>query len=141
MDIVLDFNAMADEAYQFLENDLRHETLVLPTIITESGTTRIHWKNVIEYLQVIKRHPDHFMDFLKHEFNHKEINWYSGSKSEGLIIHGKNQKRSNIMDIALKYINIYVICSSCKKTDSTLTKQTSKNYEFECLHCGMKKYV
>ena len=141
METTFDFNIMADEAYQQLETDTRNETLILPTIITEIGTTRLHWKNVKEYLRVIRRHPDHFMEFLKKEFTNKEINWYSGSISDGLIIHGKGQKQVHITDIALKYVNTYVICSSCGKSNSILTKQNSKFYEFECLKCNMTKFI
>jgi translation initiation factor 2 beta subunit (eIF-2beta)/eIF-5 len=132
----MDFNfeTMVNEAYNNLE-EYKDEILIIPKIETEILPTRLHWKNVKEYLKVINRDPEHFMTYIKYELSGKEINWYSNSKSDGLIIHGRNQKKE-ISDIAIKYINDHVICSSCKKTNTTITKS-----EFECLVCGMKKFI
>lgn len=133
------FEAMTDNIYQYLEKESKGETLILPAIVVEISPTRLHWKNVKEFLRVIRRNPDHFMDFLKHELTNKEVTWYSGSKSDGLIIHGKYQRQSDITDISLKYVNSYVVCPSCRNVDTEMKKTTSKLYEFECLDCGMKK--
>ena len=139
MDIT--FENMVNEAYQQLDRESRGETLILPPPVTCIETTRLHWKNVKEYLRVIRRHPDHFMSFLKKEIPGKEINWFSGSKSDGLIIHGKRQNNKELTELSLKYIDTFVICSSCKHADTHLIKESSKNYQFECLDCGMKKYM
>jgi translation initiation factor 2 beta subunit (eIF-2beta)/eIF-5 len=136
-----DFNTMVNKAYQCLEQGSHADLLILPNIIMDIGTTRLHWKNVKDYLRVVRRHPDHFMEFLKHQLPGKEISWYSGSKADGLIVHGKYQKKTEITELAIKYVKEYVTCSSCNKTDTILTKQNSKSYQFECLSCGMKKYT
>lgn len=134
-----DFETMVDKEYQFLNNDRRNETLILPSIITEIGPVRMHWKNVKEYLKVIQRHPDHFIEFLRHEIPGKNIDWFSASKSDGLIIHGKCQKTSKLSELAFKYIEMYVKCLSCKKIDSSLIKTGAHKYEFECRECGFTK--
>jgi translation initiation factor 2 beta subunit (eIF-2beta)/eIF-5 len=133
------FESMATDAYEILNKDKNGDLLILPKIDIDISVSRLHWKNVKEYLQIINRHPDHFMNYLKHEISNKEINWYSNSKSDGLIIHGKYQKKSEIIDIALKYVNYCVICSSCKKANSIINKE-NRYYEFMCLDCGMKKF-
>ena len=133
------FDLMVDDAYQNLNDNDKNDLLVLPKMDIEISMSRLHWKNVKQYLQVINRHPDHFMNYLKNELNSKDINWYSNSKSDGLIIHGKSQKKNEITSIAISYINNYVICSSCKKSNSLLTKN-DKYLEFQCLDCGMKKF-
>jgi len=120
-----DFNTLVNNAYSILNNQTHNGNLILPEVVVEIGTTRIHWKNVKEYLKVIQRNPDHFMSWLKSELPGKEINWYSGSKSEGLIIHGKRQTKKDISHILMKYIKKYVTCSSCKNSNSTLTKENS----------------
>jgi translation initiation factor 2 beta subunit (eIF-2beta)/eIF-5 len=135
------FNAMVDEAYELLENNDTIQNLVLPKIDTEISITRMYWKNIMDYLNIINRSPDHFIIFLKNELCNKEINWYSGNKEDGIIIHGKRQKNSDILELIKKYINIYVICSSCKKLNSELNKITNKKYEFKCLDCEMTKTV
>jgi len=141
MEFEYDFNKMVDEAYLQLDNKKRGSLLILPNIITEIGTTRLHWKNVKEYLKTISRNPDHFIDYLRQQMPGREINWFSGSKSDGLIIHGRFQKQNEISELAIKYVKEYVSCPSCNKTESLMRKLESKMYEFECLSCGMKKYV
>jgi translation initiation factor 2 beta subunit (eIF-2beta)/eIF-5 len=141
-----DFNLMIDEAY-FKLNELIdisitiNEKLILPKIETEICSTKLYWKNIIEYLDILNRSPEHFMLFLKNELCDKEINWYSGNKLDGIIIHGKYQKNSNIVDLIKKYINAYVICTSCKKMNTELIKITLKKHNFKCLSCEMNKIL
>lgn len=136
-----DFITLVNNAYLILDQQSRGEDLILPEVVVEIGTTRLHWKNVKEFLKVVRRHPDHFMEWLKSELPSHEINWFSGSKSDGLIIHGKRQKKSDITEIALKYVNTYIICPSCKRADTKMTKISNKQWEFECMDCGMKKFM
>ncbi len=137
----IDFNSIVDEAYQIMERHMNGEPLILPNVEVEIGTTRLHWKNVKEFLRVIRRHPDHFIDFLRKELPGKEVSWVSGSKSDGLIIHGKRQKQKDVADLVLKYVDIYVLCPSCKKVDTKMIKESSKTYQFQCEDCGMTKYI
>jgi translation initiation factor 2 beta subunit (eIF-2beta)/eIF-5 len=133
-----DLNTMIDEAYTYLENEAKGEPLRLPVLDLEINTTRLHWKNVKTYLKTISRHPDHFMDFLKRELVGKDISWYSSSKADGLLIQGRFQKKEEITRMAIKYVENYVLCPSCKKSNTTLKKISGKKYVFECLDCGTK---
>lgn len=135
-----EFNTLMNEAYESLEkkNDTK---LILPKIECVTSVTRLHWKNVVDYLQLIKRNPEHFIGFLKTEYQDKEISWYSGDLSEGIIIHGKFLKQQLINDFLLKYINQFVTCSACKSNDTELSKLSSKLYCFECLGCGHSKNI
>lgn len=135
------FEEMVDEAYEYLDMESKGCTLILPTIIADIGTTRLHWKNSQDFLRVINRNSEHFMDFLKKQVTNKEISWYSGNKSDGILIHGRNQRVSHVNDLIFKYINIYVTCPSCKKNDTIMTKNNSRKYKFECIDCGMNKYT
>jgi translation initiation factor 2 beta subunit (eIF-2beta)/eIF-5 len=134
-----DFDTLMNEAYESLEKTTNNTHLILPKIIYETTVTRIHWRNVIDYLKIIKRQPDHFISFIKAEYPDKEISWFSNSISDGIIIHGKFLKQQLLHDFAMKYINVYVICSACKSADTELTKLSSKMYSFECLDCGHNK--
>ena len=135
------FEILVNEAYETLDQKYNGNMLILPEIIVEINKVRLHWKNVKNYLRIINRHPDHFIDWLKSERPGYELNWYSGSKADGLIIHGKRQRKSDISDLALKYVNNYVICSSCVQVNTVMIKTVSKQYLFECLICGMKKNI
>jgi len=140
MYIETDFNKLANDAYHILDQQYKSGNLTLPEVNVEIEPTRLHWKNVKEFLKLVRRHPDHFMNWLKTELPNQEINWFSGSKSDGLIIHGKRQKKSNITNMILKYVNTFIICTSCKHADTIMTK-SNKHWEFECIDCGMKKFI
>ena len=131
------FEQMADEAYSILNNKNISKTLVIPNIVTEISTTRLHWVNACETILTINRSHDHFMSWLKKEIPGKDINWFSGDYKDGLIIHGKYQKNKELSTLLLKYINTFVICSSCKSSDSELDKTN----RFLCNDCGMSKYM
>jgi translation initiation factor 2 beta subunit (eIF-2beta)/eIF-5 len=135
------FEELLNDAYTQLGQKSGKQILVLPSIEIETTPTRLHWKNVEKFCQAVSRDPEHFISFLKKEIVGKEINWFSGSKADGLIIHGKRQNKKDISEMALKYVKICVTCPSCKNSNTTLTKESSKNDKFECLDCGMSKFV
>ena len=60
---------------------------------------------------------------------------------DGIIVHQKYPKLKKIIDVRNKYIEIYVICSSCSSYNTTLTKYISKKYNFKCLDCDMCKCI
>jgi translation initiation factor 2 beta subunit (eIF-2beta)/eIF-5 len=137
-----EFMLMVDEAYELLnkEENQTDNDLLLPKLDTEISVTKLYWKNIMEYMNLLNRNPDHFVIFIKNELCNNEINWYSdNNKKDGIIIHGKRQKNARILEVLKKYINVYVICSSCKKKYTELTKITSKKYQFKCLTCEMTK--
>lgn len=134
------FETLVNKAYSLLDQQSCGKDLILPEIVVEIGTIRLHWKNVKDFLKVVRRHPEHFIAWLKSELPSKEINWFSESKSDGLIIHGKRQKKSDVVDMAIKYVNTFVMCSSCKRSDTIMSKSCNKQWEFECENCGMTKF-
>jgi translation initiation factor 2 beta subunit (eIF-2beta)/eIF-5 len=136
----IDFETMLDITYSQLEKK-KKITINLPNLITENSPTKIYWRNVSEYLDSINRNHDHFFTFIKNQYSDKDINWYSNNKDDGLIIHGKYLKNNIITNIFNKYINIYVICSSCKNYNTLLNKENNKNFIFICNECGMNKYI
>jgi translation initiation factor 2 beta subunit (eIF-2beta)/eIF-5 len=132
------FEELVNEAYNKIIK-VKRTVLVLPPIESEISTTKQHWTNVIPILETIAREPNHFYSFIKSETG-KEISWFSSDKSEGLIIHGKRQTKKDISHILMKYIKKYVTCSSCKNSNSTLTKENSIE-KLECIDCGMIKLM
>jgi translation initiation factor 2 beta subunit (eIF-2beta)/eIF-5 len=137
-----DFLEMINEAYQVLGDGERSKNLVLlPDIIVIIDPTRLHWKNVSEYLDVIRCTPEYFMSFLKHELPGKNINWFSSSFEDGIIIHGKKQKKTSITELARKFVENCIVCSTCKNPNTNMTKINSKYYEINCLDCGAMKTI
>ena len=140
----MDFNNMLDNAYDELykiNNKNEFNKLIIPTPNIDKTPTRLHWTNTVSLLHVINRTPQHLLQFLKYELSNKEINWMSNDINDGLIIHGKNIKKELLSELILKYVNLCVICSSCKYYDTTLNKFNSHKYTFECNNCKMTKII
>jgi translation initiation factor 2 subunit 2 len=130
----MNFDNLVDKAYNELGNKKPKQKLVIPENIVEIESTRLYWKNVEDFLLLTNRCAEHFMKWLKSELPSQEINWLSNSKSDGLIIHGKKQNKTIINNFVFKYINKFVICSSCKSYNTLLTKNQNQ-YEFNCNDC------
>jgi translation initiation factor 2 beta subunit (eIF-2beta)/eIF-5 len=131
------FDKMVEEAYMFLtDNSKQREKLIIPDIKTNIETTRLHFININNILKIIRRTPDHFSSWLSAEIPDKTINWLSSDKDEGLIIHGKFRKDTEIAKLVLKYVNMFVVCTSCKSTNTDMTKT-----QFICNDCMMTKFV
>lgn len=131
------FNQMVEEAYMILsENSKQKQKLIIPDIKTNIETTRLHFINPNDILKIIRRTPEHFSSWLSDEIPDKSINWFSSDKDDGLIIHGKFKKDTEISKLVLKYINIFVVCNSCKSTNTDMTKT-----QFICNDCMMTKYI
>ena len=68
---------------------------MLQQLEVEVSSTWLHWKNVEQFCQVVKRDPDHFISFLK-----REMNLFSGSKA---MVNIKVNKK-DVTEMALKYV-------------------------------------
>jgi len=136
----IDFDEMVDDIYSNLTRT-KSNSLKLPNNVIEFLPTKIYWKNVKDILDIINRDPHHFLDYIKNQYTNREIQWYSGDFNDGLIIHGKNLKNNDIINITHKYINTFVICSSCMSNDTIMTKSHLKKYNFICNNCKMNKYL
>ena len=67
-----DFECLLNEAYESLEIKTK-TNLVLPKVESYSTVTRLHWKNIMDYLKLINRTPEHFINYIKTENPDKEI--------------------------------------------------------------------
>ena len=135
MNINLEFEEMLDNAYKLIYNN-SVQKLILPKLDIEIEPTRLHWKNTKEYLILLNRNPDHFLQFLQNEIPDKMINWFSNKKADGILFSGKFKKYYNLTDIIYKYIDLFVICYSCKNINTTIVKD-----QFFCNNCGFHKFI
>ena len=136
----LSFNKMVDEVYSII-NINKIKKINLPNFDVKIETNRIHWKNIKDFLDKINRTIEHFLNYLKYELNNKEINMVSSMLEDGIIIHQKYPKLKSLIDVRNKYIELYVLCSSCKSYNTTLNKYILKKYNFNCSNCGMNKCI
>jgi translation initiation factor 2 subunit 2 len=129
------FEEMLDVLLNKIEKKQQNVNIVLPNpILIKSGNNMI-WKNIKDYLKIVKRHPDHFINFLNYELSCL-INWISESKSDGCIIHLK-VKNNTIVDLMKKYIREYVICKSCQSSNTKIDKdKVLRKHIFTCNDCN-----
>jgi len=126
------FESMLDDVYSQL-GEKQKTKLKIPLPVLNITTTNTYWKNVKEFLKIIKRHPDQFMEYLKVELG--DVNWMTSSKSDGIVIIGKF-KKDKIMKLMQQYMNKYVVCNTCKSNSSKLKfDNTIRKYKFTCKDC------
>jgi translation initiation factor 2 subunit 2 len=135
------FETMVDEAYLLLSNP-SDDVLVLPDPECEITQTRLHWKNVKDYLKTINRPPSHFMIWIKSEMSDKQIDWKTDHVYDGILIQGKKLCVKYISTIARKYVTVFVTCPSCKSINTNMNKCSKQSYyEFECSDCEFTKNI
>jgi translation initiation factor 2 subunit 2 len=134
------FNIMLDDIYEKIENNNKSYNIKLPDYILVKNGSKITWKNVKDFLKVMKRHPDHFFNFMNFETSNRVL-WVSDSKSDGLnFLYKVKVDALNI--IINKYLNEYVICKSCKMLYTKLEKdQQIRKYKLICRCCNTTYYV
>ena len=124
---------MLNNVYDKLNEDKsNYDKLVIPKPELNTQNRKTIWKNVKDFLIVIKRPPEHFLYFLNNELDNI-AEWLTESKSKGILL----KKKINIKDISRlikRYIEKYVICKSCKITDTIIRKD--KNYRLYILICN-----
>ena len=134
------FNVMLDEIYEKIENNNNHYNVKLPDYILIKNGSKITWKNVKEFLKIMKRQPEHFFNFINFETSNRVL-WVSESKSDGLNFLYK-VKVDALNVIVNKYLNEYVICKSCKGLNTKLEKdQQIRKYKLQCKCCNTTYYV
>ena len=133
-----DFEEMLDFILPNIENNI--EKLILPNLEINTSNTRLDFTNINSIANTINRDPEHIIFILK-KYSGKNIQWLSANKSEGIYMDGKYLKAKYLQDLILKYVNEYVVCSSCMNTNTTLIKvKDIKKLKFNC-SCGFLKYI
>ena len=132
------FEEMLDFILPNIENTI--EKLILPNLEITTSNTRLDFININSIADTINRDPEHIIFILK-KYSGKNIQWLSANKSEGVYMDGKKLKAKYLQDLILKYVNEYVVCSSCMNTNTILIKdKDTKKFKFTC-SCGYFKYI
>ena len=131
----MNFLELLDDVYTKLE-DNKTDLLVLPNPEVDKGTTRIIWKNIKAFLKLTNTPPDHLFDFLEKQSS-KKMSWYSDSISDGLIIHDKKFNVNDIIGLMKKYVDNFVLCKICKKSNTEMFKDKEiHKYKIKCHECN-----
>ncbi|KAI5455047.1 translation initiation factor eIF-2 beta subunit [Naganishia albida] len=117
-----------------LAGDKKKFTLVPPQVNRE-GTKKTVFANIADICRRMRRQPKHLIEFIYAELG------TSGSVdgSNRLMIKGRYTQK-NIENVLKKYIVEYVMCKTCKSSDTILEKE-NRLYFIICEACGSKRSV
>jgi translation initiation factor 2 beta subunit (eIF-2beta)/eIF-5 len=137
----MEFELMLDEIYQEIDETKRkRENIILPDIVLIKNGTKTIWKNIKEFIKIMKRTPEHFYNFISFETSNK-VNWISESKSDGLNFQYK-VKLDNIKLILNKYLLNCVICKECKSYNTKLSRDIKiRKFNFICQDCKTNYFI
>lgn len=129
-----DTDYLLDRLYDELKNKKVTKTNCPLPKLTRDGRKTI-FENFAVFCNSCKKPINHVEDFLKREM--KITTSISGNNQ--LIITG-NYTLKDIGPHLQKYAEIYVICSSCKSTNTEVIKEDRMNY-LMCNNCMCRKPI
>lgn len=148
----MDFYKMLDDVYDELGVQ-ETQKIIIPDPEIETGTTKVIWKNVKEFLKMIitetkqEEKPlilknqttprrDHFIDFIKYKLK-IDVGWVSSHTSDGLILHNKKIKAKDLADIMKNYLENFSVCMICKKPNTEMYKDKDlRKWKIKCSDCN-----
>jgi len=135
------FTEMVDDVYLQINNTTFEETtLILPIPELEKNNTRMLWK-VESYLKRIERPKEHFYNFLTKKKGYT-VNLVYNLIEDGLIIHSQKINQIIIINIMKEYVNLYVLCNSCKNSQTEMKRDNEiKKYRIKCINCNSEYTV
>ncbi|HOW29065.1 MAG TPA: translation initiation factor IF-2 subunit beta [archaeon] len=127
----ISYNPLLDRLYMALPAKTKETTrFELPKAQSIIQGKQTIWKNFVKVAKDLNRDPD-----LLYKFVMKEISTSSTIvNDQSLVLNGvfDNHKINIILD---KFINIFVLCSACKKPDTSIS--THNNVKIlKCTACG-----
>jgi translation initiation factor 2 subunit 2 len=124
------YETLLDRAYQQIEELAKPKQIKIKPPIIERKGKKTYWANFIEICESIHRETEHIKLFLFTELG------CGGSVDiiGGLNIEGKFLQ-NQIESVLKKYINEYIICNTCRSSNT----QFIKDDRITLLQCGQCK--
>ncbi|MCK4967442.1 MAG: translation initiation factor IF-2 subunit beta [Candidatus Aenigmarchaeota archaeon] len=119
---------------QLPEKVFKHERLEMPKLSSLIEGNRTFVKRFTDAVNIIRRDPKHVMKYLA-----KELGSQANMEGTSAVFQGKFGAYT-INTKFIKYVEQYVLCSECKKPDTTLIKENRMTF-VKCEACGAKKHV
>ena len=110
------------------------ERFEIPKVTGHVEGTKTIFTNYAQIVSVIRRPSEHFLKFLL-----KELATPGKIDGDRLILNRKLSSKL-INEKIEKYVNEFVLCSDCKKPDTTLVRENRITF-IHCLACGAKHSV
>ncbi|CAI5440109.1 unnamed protein product [Caenorhabditis angaria] len=124
------FQIMRDKNPE-LTGEKKKFAIKLPEV-GRAGSKKTAFSNFLEICRLMKRHDKHVLQFLLAELG------ATGSidGNNCLIVKGRFQQK-HFESVLKKYIKEYVMCHTCKSSDTQLTKDT-RLFFLQCNACGSR---
>jgi translation initiation factor 2 subunit 2 len=130
----MSFEEMLIQVYEKLDASKIEHKLVVPKPIVNVTTTNTFWKNAKSVMKVLKRPPDHIIEFMIKEIG-QEITWRTSNKNDGIVIKNKVGFKK-ISSVISKYITNFVSCRSCSSANTRFKLEKSiRSYRLICKSC------
>ncbi|CCF49546.1 hypothetical protein NDA14_004817 [Ustilago hordei] len=117
-----------------LSGDKKKFTMVPPQVARD-GSKKTVFANVVDICKRMHRQPEHVIQFLFAELG--TIGSVDGSQR--LVIRGRFQPKQ-IENVLRRYITEYVICKTCKRPETKLSKE-NRIFFVTCEKCGSQRSV
>ncbi|PWZ02046.1 hypothetical protein BCV70DRAFT_142488, partial [Testicularia cyperi] len=108
---------------------------MVPPQVARDGSKKTIFANVVDICKRMHRQPEHVIQFLFAELG--TIGSVDGSQR--LVIRGRFQPKQ-IENVLRRYITEYVICKTCKRPETVLTKE-NRIFFVTCEKCGSQRSV
>lgn len=108
---------------------------MVPPQVARDGSKKTLFANVVDICKRMHRQPDHVIQYLFSELG--TIGSMDGSQR--LTIRGRFQPKQ-IENVLRRYITEYVICKTCKRPETLLTKE-NRIFFVTCEKCGSQRSV
>ncbi|HIH96750.1 MAG TPA: translation initiation factor IF-2 subunit beta [Thermoplasmata archaeon] len=126
----MDYFSMLSRAKEALPNELSSESrFVIPRVDILYEGKRTIWRNFAEIQQIIHRDASHFLPYILREIG------TAGEQSGTRVIFQGIISKEQLQDRLNRYIDIYVICSVCKRPDTRLERR-GRIIMLKCDACG-----
>ncbi|KAJ1865908.1 translation initiation factor eIF-2 beta subunit [Coemansia sp. RSA 989] len=108
---------------------------IVPPIVAPASGKRTAFANIEDISRRMHRPPDHVIRYIYAELGTTG----SVDKEQQLLIKGKF-KQKQIENVLSHYIAEYVVCKTCKSSDTSMTKDKSLSF-IKCETCGSTRTV
>lgn len=126
------YDEMAERNPNFTE---KKKYRMVPPEVVRIGP-RTMWVNFPDICKLMKRKPEHVMQFALSELG------TTGSVSEARLIFKGSFQQKNLESLLRKYIAEYVQCHMCKSPETRLERDPmSRLYILSCSSCGATRSV
>lgn len=108
---------------------------MVPPQVARDGSKKTVFANVVDICKRMRRQPEHVIQFLFAELG--TIGSVDGTQR--LVIRGRFQPKQ-IENVLRRYITEYVICKTCKRPETLLSKK-DRIFFVTCEKCGSQRSV